>query len=97
MRNLRTLPKSDLWVGYDRVADVLHITVGSCSSYEGEGLPGGIEVDYRLSDGSPCGAKVIGFLHYGWGKRLPDIARELGARLDVSDQQLRRKIEAVIG
>ena len=28
---------------------------------EGEGLPGGLELDYARADGSPCGATMIGY------------------------------------
>ena len=54
---------------YDRRVDVLYIGRGERVPAEGEGLPGGIELDYALADGSPCGATIIGFRRNGWPER----------------------------
>jgi hypothetical protein len=79
-------------VVYDRPVDVLHIVVGEPLAYEGDGLSGGIELDYSIDNGIPCGAKVIGFKKYGWPSRLRELAEFLSKHLSVDPAILTRDI-----
>jgi hypothetical protein len=71
MKSRRTGP----WItaNYDHAVDVLYVTLNPHVASEGEGRPGGIELDFAISDGSACGVTVIGFRRNGWeqnGERL---------------------------
>jgi hypothetical protein len=79
-------------VKYDRPVDVLHIVVGKPLAYEGDGRPGGIELDYSLDEGTPCGAKVIGLKKYGWTSRLNELALILSEHLSIDPAVLTRDI-----
>jgi hypothetical protein len=70
---------------YDAPVDVLHL-VSEAVPYEGDGMPGGIELDYSIEDGRPCGIKVIGFQRNGWDQNTSQLAKIAGQhfRLDVS-------------
>jgi hypothetical protein len=70
-------------INYDQPVDVLHIVVGEPLAYEGDGRPGGIELDYSLDEGIPCGAKVIGLKKYGWPSRLKELAEILSKHLSI--------------
>jgi hypothetical protein len=77
---------------YDRPADVLYIARGERVPAEGEGLPGGVELDYALADGSSCAATVIGFRRNGWPERLDELAGIVARHLSVD----RRRVAAAI-
>lgn len=79
-------------INYDQPVDVLHIVVGEPLAYEGDGRPGGIELDYSLDEGTPCGAKVIGLKKYGWPSRLRELAEILSKHLSVDPAILTRDI-----
>jgi hypothetical protein len=80
-------------IKYDQPVDVLHIVLGEPSAYEGDGLPGGIELDFSIDDGAPCGAKVIGLKKYGWSARLDDLAALLSKHLSLEPSMLAHLIE----
>jgi hypothetical protein len=86
-------------VAYDRHADVLHVTLGDAVPYEGDGRPKGVELDYALKDGSPCGAKVIGFERNGWTEkgRLAELASILGRHLSVPAAEVALAVARAIG
>lgn len=80
--------RQKLRASYDELADVLYISLGEPVPSEGDGVPNGIELDFTLDSGIPCGATVIGFRQYEWHNYLEQlgaiIARHLGMRgLDV--------------
>jgi hypothetical protein len=77
-----------LRVDYDRPADVLYIAVGRPVPSEGEGVAPGLQLDYALADGSPCGATVIGYNTYGWPGRVDELARLVGAHLQLQPSQV---------
>ena len=81
---IRRMNLPALKVAYDRPVDVLHITIGEATAYEGEGLPRGVEIDYAVDNGVPCGAKVIGFERNGWSEETKALAALLSRYLDVS-------------
>jgi hypothetical protein len=78
---------------YDRRVDVLYIARGERVPAEGEGIPGGIELDYAPADGSPCGATIIGFRRNGWPERLEQLTRVTAAHLSVGKKRLARRYE----
>jgi hypothetical protein len=81
---------------YDRHSDVLYIARGERVPAEGEGLPGGVELDYALADGSPCGATVIGFRRNGWPGRLGVLARIVGRHLSIDPRRMGEVIRAAV-
>ena len=92
MGSAKMMPHEHVSVKYDRPVDVLHIVVGEPLAYEGDGRPGGIELDYSLDKGIPCGAKVIGLKKYGWPSRLRELAEILSKHLSVDPAILTRDI-----
>ena len=83
-------------VDYDRNADVLYIARGERVPAEGEGLAGGVELDYALADGSPCAATVIGFRRNEWSQRLEELAGIIGRHLSVGPRRIATAIRAAI-
>jgi hypothetical protein len=81
---------------YDRPADVLYIARGERVPAEGEGLAGGVELDYALADGSPCTATVIGFRRNGWPERLDELAGIVGRHLSVGPRRIAEAILTAI-
>jgi hypothetical protein len=85
----------DLTADYDLAADVLYLMRGSLRPVEGTGLAGGVELDYALEDGSPCGVTVIGFRRNGWHERLDELAEIASGHLVESKCKLARAIRRV--
>jgi uncharacterized protein YuzE len=81
---------------YDPHADVLYIAHGERVPAEGEGLPGGVELDYTLADGSPCGATVIGFRRNGWPERVDELAGIVGRHLSIGSRRIAAAIRAIV-
>lgn len=69
---------------YDRPVDVLILTKGDPVPSEGEGLPDGVELDFSMDDGTPSGAKVIGFYKNHWEDRESSLAKILAEHLSIS-------------
>lgn len=85
----------NLRVSYDRKVDVLHIGVGAVCDVEGDGLPGGIELNYCVSDDRPCGVTVLGFQRNGWSNNIGGLADIAGDHLDVDARTLMIAIERI--
>ena len=83
MRAIRQPPVA-LRVSYDRAVDVLHLAAGEPSAVEGEGLACGVELDFSVDDGRPCGVTVLGYHRHGWSERLADLATIVGRHLSLS-------------
>jgi hypothetical protein len=81
---------------YDSNADVLYIARGERVPAEGEGLPGGVELDYALADGSPCAATVIGFRRNRWPERVDALAGIIGRHLSIGPKRVAAVIRAVV-
>ena len=81
---------------YDRSVDVLYIGRGERVSAEGEGLPGGVELDYTLADGTPCGATVIGYRRNGWPDRLAELTRIVAGHLSVGPKRIADAIRTAV-
>lgn len=81
---------------YDRRADVLYVGRGKRVPAEGEGLPGGIELDYALADGTPCGATVIGYRRNGWPERLEQLTRVVAEHLSVATKRVADAIRTAV-
>ena len=92
-RNRSVVVKAD----YDRSVDVLYIARGERVPAEGEGLPDGIELDYALADGTPCGATIIGYRRNGWPEKLEQLTRILAAHLSVGTKRLAGAIRTAVG
>lgn len=71
----------DLTVDYERSVDVLFITLGPTRPVEGDGLADGLELDFDLEDGKPCGVTVVGFARNGWSGRHDELARATAKHL----------------
>jgi hypothetical protein len=81
---------------YDRNADVLYIARGERVPAEGEGLPGGVELDYALADGSPCAATVIGFRRNGWSERVGELTGIIGRHLSIGPRRIAEALRAAV-
>lgn len=81
---------------YDRPVDVLHVTVGRPQAYEGDGFPYGVEIDYSVETGQPCGAKVIGFQRNGWHERMPELAHFMAKHLPANDRDILDAVKQVV-
>jgi hypothetical protein len=84
-------------VDYDRPVDVLLVSHGDVSDYEGDGLPNGVELDYTMDDNTACGAKVIGFERNGWRDDIDHLAELIAGHLSVDRRKLRNQIEEAVG
>lgn len=63
-------------------------TKGERVPAEGEGSSGGVELDYTLADGLPCGATVIGYRRNGWSERVEELAGIAGKHLAINPRRL---------
>ncbi len=83
-------------VEYDQPVDVLMVVMGDRMPVEGDGRDGGIELDYSIETGLPCGAKVIGYKKYGWPAHMDALANILAEHLGVSHNYLVEAIESCV-
>jgi hypothetical protein len=81
---------------YDSSADVLYIGPRHWDSSEGDGLPDGVELDYALADGKPCGATIIGYRRNGWPDRLEELARIVAGHLSVGADRVAKAIKSAV-
>ena len=80
---------------YDSPVDVLHL-VRDFVPYEGDGLPGGVELDFSLTDGAPCGVKIIGFHRNGWDRNAAQLAKIVGGHLREDENAISRLINQAV-
>ena len=59
---------------YDRSVDVLYFFTGKSVPIEGDGLPGGVEIDYSIASGEVCGVTVVGYVRNQWPDKLNELA-----------------------
>ena len=81
---------------YDPAVDVLYLTLGEPVEFEGDGLPGSVELDYSLQDGSPCGVAVIGFKRNGWSKEVSKLTKIASDHLSIDPTIVRKLIAAAL-
>lgn len=81
---------------YDRPLDVLHIAVGKPTLYLGNGYARGVEIDFDLSTGTACGAKVIGFRGNGWDTDVNSLARFVALLLSANNRDILFAIQRAI-
>lgn len=74
---------SDIKADYDQSVDVLYVIRGEPQPVEGNGLPGGVELDYAQADGRPCGITVIGYRRNRWPAKQAELARIIKVHLSV--------------
>jgi hypothetical protein len=91
------LRQPDVTADYDRAADVLYLMRGSARPVEGTGLPGGLELDYSLEDGSPCGVTVIGYRRNGWHEKADELSEIASGHLTESKGKLVETIKRATG
>jgi uncharacterized protein YuzE len=68
---------------YDSLADVLYVMLNAPEQVEGDGKADGIELDYSMKSGKPCGVTVIGYKQYGWHGKVEKLAKIVGEHLTV--------------
>ena len=81
---------------YDRSVDVLYLFLGEPQPVEGDGLPGGMELDYSLKSGALCGITVIGYAKNLWNEKFPELVAIVSERLDVDPVNASQEIERAI-
>ena len=91
-RKMRDAPS--LTIDYDQPVDVLMVVAGDRVPVEGNGLPGGVELDYSIESGLPCGAKVIGFRKYGWADHIPCLSAVIAVHLGIDTDYVTAAIES---
>jgi uncharacterized protein YuzE len=77
---------------YDSVADVLYVMINRPESVEGDEQPEGIELDYSVKNGMPCGVTVIGYNLYGWAGKTDKLAKIVGDHLAIQPTLISSKI-----
>lgn len=80
---------------YDRAADVLYIVADNAPAMEGDGLPDGLELDYAIESGEPCGATVIGFHRYHWETSQEHLAQVVAQHMSVDAVEMGSLIQQV--
>ena len=75
-----------LRASYDGEVDVLHLASGVPADVEGDDLPGGIELDYSVADGHPCGVTIIGYVRNGWDRKVTELSGIVARHLSVDPQ-----------
>jgi len=80
---VKTASGVDLLADYDRPTDVLYVVLGAPVPSEGEGQPGGVELDFSLRDNSPCAVTIIGFNQNGWQKRRAELVKIISRHLSI--------------
>lgn len=81
---------------YDRLVDVLYITLGDPTPVEGDGLPRGVELDWALEGGFPCGVTVIGYRRNGWAETAGELAEIVGRHLSLPPELIRIPVEEAV-
>lgn len=89
-------PQSPIRADYDLRADVLYVTLGPPIECEGDGLDKGIELDYSVSDGKPCGTTVIGFRRNGWQRNMPELARVISQHVHIPEPVISAAIRGAV-
>lgn len=69
---------------YDRTSDILYLSLGDPAPVEGDGLPRGVELDFSMDEGKPCGLTVIGFRKNGWPSSVSELATIVSSHLSVT-------------
>jgi len=93
----RQVMQAVLRASYDRLSDVLYISLGAAVPNEGEGIPNGIELNYALETGNPCGVTIIGYRLYEWPNHLDELGAIIGRHLGVSRLRVEEAIRSVAG
>jgi hypothetical protein len=68
-------------VDYDRMADVLYVSLGKPVPDEGEDRPQGIVLRFAIKDNIPTGVTVIGFRRNKWDRNLLGLSEIIGTHL----------------
>lgn len=88
--------RRSLRADYDRSVDVLYFFTGEAVPVEGDGLPGGVEIDYSIASGSPCGVTVIGYARNQWPDKLTELANIIAKYLAIDPARSVRVIEKAV-
>ncbi len=78
---------------YDKPVDVLHLRSGSAGLFEADDLDRGVELDFSIFDGQPCGATVIGFFKNQWDDDILALAQLVSKHLSVPAKVLSKQIK----
>jgi uncharacterized protein YuzE len=76
----------DVRADYDRRADVLYVSAGEPVASEGTGSVNGIELDFAVENGKPCGATVIGLRRNGWADNIAKLSEIIARHISVSER-----------
>lgn len=87
----------NLKITYDRPVDVLHIRNGKGGLFEASDLERGVELDFSLEDGLPCGATIIGFERNHWREEIDKLASLIASHLSIMPEVLACLITQKVG
>jgi hypothetical protein len=73
---------------YDQDGDVLYVVLGGPAVVEGDGLPNGLELDFSVESGEPCGATVIGYRRNHWQDESDRLAKLIGSHMSVDPSEI---------
>jgi hypothetical protein len=96
MAPLNRQKAAPLSAGYDRVADVLYVTLGSAIPDVGEDAPRGIILRYSMANDQPTGATVVGLFHNHWDREIDGLAKRLGDHLKASPSDIGEAIRSAV-
>ena len=80
---------------YDEAVDVLYLFWGEPRDVEGEGLSDGVELDFDVENGFPCGVTVLGFERNGWPSRIHDLAEIVSAHSSVMENEVEQTLREI--
>lgn len=81
---------------YDRRVDVLRLATQVPDAIEGDGLPRGVELDYAVDSGLPCGVTVIGYKRNNWQSEVGSLAQIISRHLTIDPLDVVRTIEEIV-
>lgn len=88
-------PFKKLRAAYDSHADVLYVDVGAAVAVEGDGLPGGVELDFSQEEGNPVGVTIVGYVRNKWPQKRTELAGIVSQHLRVNRSTAIRALRKV--
>lgn len=81
---------------YDRLADVLYLSLGPPKPDEGENTGQGVVLRFSMDDNSPSGVTVIHFKRLRWPDKIGVLSDIIAKHLRVSERNIKEVINSVV-